>query len=40
VMEYLPFLVGLLLVASVSFWNDVKSLQIVLGWMCSLELWC
>ena len=26
VLEYLPFLVGLLLVASVSFWDDVKSL--------------
>ncbi len=26
VMEYLPFLVGLLLVAGVSFWDDVKSL--------------
>lgn len=26
VMEYLPFLVGLLLVADVSFWDDVKSL--------------
>jgi len=26
VMEYLPFLVGLLLVAGISFWDDVKSL--------------
>ena len=26
VLEYLPFLVGLLLVAGVSFWDDVKSL--------------
>ena len=26
VMEYLPFMVGLLLVAGVSFWDDVKSL--------------
>jgi len=26
VMEYVPFLVGLLLVAGVSFWDDVKSL--------------
>ena len=26
VMEYLPFLIGLLLVAGVSFWDDVKSL--------------
>ena len=26
VMDYLPFLVGLLLVAGVSFWDDVKSL--------------
>ena len=26
VLEYLPFLVGLLMVAGVSFWDDVKSL--------------
>ena len=33
VLEYLPFLVGLLLVAGVSFWDDVKSLPDSVRWV-------
>ena len=45
VVEYLPFLVGLLLVAGVSFWEDVKSLPdsvrlVVQFGAMALMFWC
>ena len=45
VLEYLPFLVGLLLVAGVSFWDDVKSLPdsvrlVVQFAAMALMFWC